>query len=898
MKPDQWKRIRSALEQAFELEGDPRAEYLARLEAEDASIAESVRDLLERDADGSIGETPPREAWNRLFDVPVLPAGTRLGPYEVANVIASGGMGTVYSARRADEEFDKAVAIKLIKRGMDSDDVLRRFRYERQVLADLEHPGIARLIDGGVSDEGQPFFVMEFVEGEVIDDWCDSNKLSIRERLRLFQKVCHAVHYAHQRLVVHRDLKPSNILVTNDGEPKLLDFGVARMLDPETEAERSQLSADRGFFGTPSFASPEQVRGERVTTSSDVYSLGVVLYRLLAGKRPYELSQLSRAEAQRLICEVEPTKPSRLLEDLPDSPLHRARTRLVGDLDNIVLMALRKEPERRYASAEQFAEDIGRHLDGMPVMALPNTFGYRAAKFLRRNRASSVIGAALILSLFGGIVTGTRLYRAAVLSNEKAVERLEDARRLAATFIFEVSGDIGPLEGTVRARERIVRSALEYLDQLALDSENDPGVRLDLANAYLRLGDLQGGAVRSNLGQRDKARASYERASEMAEALSAEAPDSQLYSELTARCLLGHADLDLIEGNVTSFNERLELALSLCPAESSFPAVLETRATILTRLGDWLISNGEAAQALPKLLESVGIQEGLREEDLGSARRRRDFALACNKLSEAYLYAGEVEQAEGFCLQACAEMLALFETEPEDSESRQLLATTHFSLGTLYVRTSRFEEAIEPLQVSTEQARILVDADPNNDLAQRNRVAGLHTLGAALTQLGRLEESVEVTEEALLATRSLMEKAGSSLKTRRDYAIGCSSLAGSLTRLGRLEEAVEYNEQALAEFEALRDADPDRGEVKRDLAACLTTIGGYHMGAGKDEARSMDERREHADRALECFGKALDELTELESVGKLAKVDEPFLGMLSRFVGDAESLGAFLRDSN
>jgi serine/threonine protein kinase len=447
MRPEEWKRVREALEAALDLEGEARAAHLARLRAEDAALADSVEELLARDTD-SVVDAASAVPFDELVSPGALEPGTRLGAYRVEGLIASGGMGSVYRAERSDAQFEKSVAVKLIKRGMDSEEILRRFRYERQVLAALEHPGIARLLDGGVSEDGQPYFVMEYVEGAPIDRWCEEQELSTEARLRLFQKVCHAVHYAHQRLVVHRDLKPSNILVTADGEPKLLDFGVARMLDPEAGVELSRSTGEQGFFGTPSYASPEQLLGERVTTATDVYSLGVVLYRLLAGKRPYELSKVSRAEGARLVCEVEPARPSRAAREEGKAGAALAK-RLEGDLDTIVMMALRKEPERRYASAEQLADDVQRHLSGHPVVARRNTLGYRASKFLGRNRAASAIGAALVVSLLVGFLTSSQLYIEASAATEEAEaasaeakRSYEEIRRLASTFIFDVSGDI------------------------------------------------------------------------------------------------------------------------------------------------------------------------------------------------------------------------------------------------------------------------------------------------------------------------------------------------------------------------------------------------------------------------------------------------------------------------
>jgi eukaryotic-like serine/threonine-protein kinase len=319
-----------------------------------------------------------------------LQPGRRIGPYRVLREIGRGGMGSVYLAARADDAFQKLVAIKIIRRGLDTDDVLRRFRSERQILATLDDPNITRLLDGGTTDDGLPYFVMEYVEGEPIDQYCDARKLNITERLKLFQGVCAAVSYAHQNLVIHRDIKPGNVLVTKEGLPRLLDFGIAKLLAPGAGHRTTTMLRPL----TPEFASPEQVRGELVTTASDVYSLGVRLYQLLTGRRPYRAATGTAAEIEAAICDEEPEKPSlaitrcgKTASTLGASPSPEAvsatregtrdklRRRLAGDLDNIVLLALRKEPQRRYASANQLSEDIGRHLTSLPVIARPDTAG-------------------------------------------------------------------------------------------------------------------------------------------------------------------------------------------------------------------------------------------------------------------------------------------------------------------------------------------------------------------------------------------------------------------------------------------------------------------------------------------------------------------------------------------
>ncbi|MCB9914913.1 MAG: serine/threonine protein kinase [Planctomycetes bacterium] len=887
MDSQRWMRVRERVEELLELDGDARAARLAAIASLDPELAAEVARLVERDGDAPVDATPVAAPYERLFGADALAPGTRLGAYRIVAELGAGGMGAVYRAERADDEFEKAVAIKLVKRGMDSAEVLERFRKERQVLADLEHPGIARLLDGGVSPDGRPYLVMEYVEGEPIDAWCDRVRPPLDARLRLFQQICRAVHHAHQRLVVHRDLKPSNVLVDAAGEPKLLDFGVAKVLSAD-EHDATELTAEHAFLGTPSYASPEQLRGERVTTASDVYSLGVLLYRLLTGRRPYELSQVSREEGRRIVCEVEPTRPSRAPVAAPaDAAVPRGR--LTGDLDNIVMTALRKEPGRRYASAAQLAEDLERHLDGLPVLARPSTLGYRVGKFVRRNPVGVLSSAALLVTLVAGLVTSSRLYVEAAAANDAATRRFEDVRRMAATFIFDISGEIGPLEGRVEARTRIVAAALEYLDRLAAEADDDPRVLDELARAYLQLGDLQGGGTSANLGDRAAARASYAKAWELARELRARESESAGPRDLAARCLYRQSDQALLDGDGAEARRLLDDALASCPVGDA-PRALELRAVVLTRLADLDKRDGRPADALPRLVECVALQERLLDAGGDDPALRRGLAVAYNKLSEARFYAGDADEAERLCRRACELLQELVDEGFRDAETPQLHATAHAWLGTMYMRQQRFEEALAPFDVAREATRRIVEADPANDLARFNRGVGLQMYATTLMRLGRHDEAVEVLREVQDGARAALARRPQDKRMRRQLAVASSVLAGTLTELRRWSDAEAQNAAALEAFEALRAAEPGAAEPRRDLAACLTNVGALHMGRAADAELSADERRRHGEAAREAFTSARAELGALADDGRLAPVDEPLLGVLDAHRHDADVL--------
>jgi serine/threonine protein kinase/TolA-binding protein len=517
MEPERWRQIEDLFHRALDCEPGRRAVFLDSACAGDASLRHEVESLLSSYDKGSFTETPAFAEGVKLLEESEARslAGQNIGPYRVIRMIGQGGMGAVYLAARADQAFQKEVAIKLIKRGQDTDDVIRRFRGERQILASLDHPNITRLFDGGTTEDGLPYFVMEYIPGQPIDNYCDSQKLTIADRLKLFQSVCAAVHYAHQNLVIHRDIKSGNILVTSEGVPRLLDFGIAKLLAAEPSVTERTLTLARRM--TPESASPEQVRAENITTASDVYSLGVLLYKLLTGHSPYRLAGRSSDEIERAICEEDPEKPSTVIDraegattpqsvsETREGAADKLRRRLRGDLDNIVLMALRKEPQRRYASVLQFSEDIRRHREGLPVIARRDTPGYRAAKFVGRHKTGVAAAALIFLSLAAGIVATVRQTRIARAERDKAQVEKAKADRINA-FLRDMLSFSDTRSGSPNTKKGHDATLADMLDEAGPRAETElndqPAVkaemlrtigvaytiqpRFDLAEHYLR----------------------------------------------------------------------------------------------------------------------------------------------------------------------------------------------------------------------------------------------------------------------------------------------------------------------------------------------------------------------------------------------------------------------------
>lgn len=535
MNTSRWEQVKSVLGHALErADSAERASFLAHACADDTSLRREVESLLQHASDRLDTCAAQLSIGGGLEGTPAI-IGRRIGAYEIVRELGRGGMGAVYLATRADREFQKQVAIKLLKRGTDTDEVLSRFRAEREILARLEHPNIARLLDGGTTDDGLPYFVMEYVAGARITDYCFAHALGVADRLKLFLKVCGAVQFAHQNLIVHRDLKPANILITIDGEPKLLDFGIAKLLDPTHSLEVTAVDRQRL---TPAYASPEQVRGEPITTGSDVYALGALLYELLAGASPHRFATAhpSPRELLRVIGEVMPARPSAV------AAITANRPRVAGDLDRIVLQALRKEPHARYPGVGFLAEDVHRFLKGLPVRARPATFGYRARKFVNRNKMAVGAGMIAVVALLVGTAMIISNARRAESEARRAQRHFQDVRQLAGAFVFEFDDAIATLPGATAARQLVVNRALEYLDKLAREASGDRALQLELAAAYLKVGDVQGRPYTANLGDSAGALRSYTKAADIAAFWATQEKNS---SQWEARSLVSRADVDL-----------------------------------------------------------------------------------------------------------------------------------------------------------------------------------------------------------------------------------------------------------------------------------------------------------------------------------------------------------------
>jgi serine/threonine protein kinase/tetratricopeptide (TPR) repeat protein len=792
------KTLQQILDEAQTLPPHERLRFIREACATDSDLYASAMHELESrqqwfgDEGGAASESVDEDSAVDL-------AGERIGPYRIVRSLGRGGMGEVFLAERADEQFRQQVAIKLVRRGLLSRHVQGRLKLERQILATLDHPNIARLFDGGTTTDGTPYIVMEYVDGEPIDIYCDSRSLGVEQRLRLFQVVCSAVHRAHQNLIVHRDLKPSNILVARDGSPKLLDFGIAKMLDDRTMMHTMAVTQADYRVLTPDHASPEQIRGDPITTASDTYVLGVVLYELLCGCKPFTLKGNRLGDLERAICEETPPLPSMVVQAREDGPgiarqrgtsPARLRRELAGDLDNIVLMAMRKEAERRYSSVEQFAADVQRHLDGMPVLARADAWSYRAGKFLKRHALVTGLATAFVALLIGFSIT--TYVQSGRIAQERDLARAERSRAQTAQrraeavseFLIDSFRQADPSHARgkeITAREILDTGAARITRELGAQPDLQATLLDTIGSVYLSL-DLpadaqplieQGLAVRRRLYG--------EQHLDVASSLYSLNRVHEKKGDLkTAEALAvdGLAINSLLTGN-----DSLETAGSLCRL-----------GVIQHARGDLANAERHLEQCLRIRTARLGPNHELLTVPLDNLARlaqdRRDFVTA-ERLYRAAI-AIDVRNHR--------------EKHPQYVRHLHNLATALHGHGNLDAAEPLYRETVELFrQILGPQHSETLDASAN--------------LGRLLKDRGRYDEAQQTYETALAASR----------KAHPEPHVDVAHL---LTDLGRLAlERKQYDEAEARYKEALRIYHATLPSGHGYTAAALTTLGRTQLEA-------------------------------------------------------------------
>jgi tetratricopeptide (TPR) repeat protein len=688
---------------------DRRSTLIELLCQGDGGLMEEVRSLVE--ASQAEETLSARLSVQAHIDLDAMAPGKCVGPYQLERLLGRGGMGAVYLAHRADGEFQQQVAIKLIDVPLATDLFREPFRMERQILASLVHPYIARLLDGGVSSDGELYLAMEYVDGVSIVRYCKENHLSLPSRLLLFVKVCEAVQYAHQNLVIHRDLKPDNILVVADGTPRLLDFGTAKLLTPMPSSGEFTLMGLQSY--TPQYASPEQVMGRPITTASDIYSLGLLLYLMVAEVPPYELKELTTETMLRVICTEEPPKPSALAvsEEPPDA-----------DLDAITLKALRKEPQQRYISVDQFAADLQAYLNGLPVLARRGTLRYRAGKFARRNKVALSAAALLFATVLAGLVGILWQWRAANLERGRVEARSEDLRQLSNSLLSEIDEALKELPGSTPVQQLIVQRVLEHLDHVAKDAAGDRRTQLDLVSAYTRLGNLQGNPYEQNIGDATGAVISLDKAVGIAHALQSRNPKDP--SVLGALAIALKARSNVLFGMSRTRESIVAMRAAIDAFHAQFantaatPVQLNEAAGAFNGLGDQLglpgvASLGDSAGALDAYRKAVELSRRALAIDPNFTRSSRTLAIDFSKIGDIVIQTDPAAAVAEY-RQSLSAWSALIASGDSSATSKRGLARVYMKLGQALSLSRDYTAALAAFDQADSTIRRYAAADPKD----------------------------------------------------------------------------------------------------------------------------------------------------------------------------------------
>lgn len=883
----QWQKLNEILSAAIELEPARQKSFLGEACNGDEELRREAEAMLaasaQAEAQGFLAQDAFVVGTNVLVNHDRL-EDERIGHYKLIREIGRGGMGAVFLAER--EDFRQQAAVKIIKRGMDTDEIVRRFERERDVLASLNHPNIARLLDGGTTDDGLPYIVMEYVEGEIITEFCDKRRLTIEERLEIFRKVCAAVAYAHQNLVIHRDIKPSNILIDADGEPKLLDFGIAKLLT----ADSAEQTATGANLMTPEYASPEQIRGERITTAGDIYSLGVLLYELLCGHRPFRFKNCAAGEVLQIISEQKPPAPSTAAlttEEIelrdgdtkqilsPDTVAEmrsekpaRLQRKLTGDLDNIVLMSLRKEPARRYESVQQFAEDVRRHLEGLPVFARPATFGYQVSKFVRRNRAAVSFAAVALLAMLIGF--SVAVWQAVVAREERAraERRSDEIRRLTETLLKDLEKDVAALPGSDAARAKLSKVSIEYLNGLAQET-NDPKVLRQLSEAYVLLGKQFGYAS----GDSDEFRSNISRGYEISRRLVADYPDDLEAKNLLAKNLEEYEFCCVSEPTqkVKIAEERARLREEIADAapddHQAFYELGEAYGSLNYLLS--LYERRDEARSYRRLaMKASERQIQLLEKPSATERERDLLALAYMNLGAAYSEEfNDLPTAETNFRRALAVAETLVAEHPDYrlawtrlSAANREIATIRYNQGDFQSALNYFRECLRLVRAANKQS-----TDVQMQVAEPNYML---RVAENLHRTGQKNEALQMMSDARIAfnrVNSIGQTSAPGLSRQAEFLRWSGE---TYTALGRMNEALANYREAESLWNKVLADDPKLfDEVNRQLARLYISRGNTYF----DNRAGIQEARNQYQKAFEIF-------SPLKSKNKLWLDDLRILG--------------------
>jgi serine/threonine protein kinase/tetratricopeptide (TPR) repeat protein len=907
MTADRWRQVEDLFHQALDQPEPDRRAWLDQACAGDNELKSEILSLLASDLE-SEGKFVGAQVEQAVIAMAAEPSADqkisdrRIGPYKLIRELGRGGMGAVYLAARADDQYESQVAIKLVRPGLDTEFILRRFRRERQILARLQHPHIARMLDGDTTPDGVPYIVMEYVDGgSWITKYAIENDLTVDQRLRLFFPVCAAVAHAHRNFVVHRDLKPGNILINREGAPKLLDFGISKLLHMGAAAASETREVN---LMTPDYASPEQIVGDPVTIASDIYSLGAVLYELLTGKRPHVIENCRPLELEKAICHTDTVSPSVAVR--PSPALAR---RLAGDLDNIVLRAMQKSPDRRYASVDEFADDIRRHLEHRPVLARRDSMWYRSGKFFRRNRVAASLTGLAAASLIAG--TAISVYQARI-----AQQRYQQVRKLASTFVFDVDAAARDLPGSMKVRQLIATTGLEYLDNLSRNSARDWDLKRELAAAYQRIADVQGGANTSNLGDPAAALVSYRHAESLLDEVLKHDPSNRkaLMDWFNLVAIIG--DLQVANGGeraaVDTYSrgmQRLDEALAAGANPDADPELEHAAAVYLFDLARVLRLTGELKASGERVARGIDLAKKAAAAKPDDKEVRSSLSMGYAQLAGDFADRGDLQEAVKQYRLGVAELEALCARFPNDAHARHELMLAYSHVGdTLgnpgFPNLGDIDGARAEYVKMAAVAKSLYEADASDTRAVMDYGISLLRVGLTTTdrdaKLATLRQSEQILtlsvkqnpKHTLAGTHKgwVEEEIGDLLKDRdhagaiRQYQSAASSSFAVLavepasrsgqrrviTALGKLaqeqvhagqRDQAETNLQKLLQFgRDVKEKSPGSFSYRLTYARAMHTVGdGYSALALAAPAR-------------DAYKKTLEELHAIESQPEFAAV--------------------------
>lgn len=851
--PAAWRALQSELDVLMALPESERAVQLAAVGAKDPAMGAELLHLLAQIGADVLPESLPLSSLTALDSGDDDRSGQHFGPFVVDACIGRGGSGAVYRAHR-EGDYAQTVAIKLLHGARIDAAGARRLQHERDVLARLDHPGIVRLVDAGVTADGRPFLALEHVEGLTWDRYLIERAPPAAERLGMFAAVCDAVAYAHQRLLVHRDIKPGNLMVTGDGTPKLLDYGIAKLLGDQDD---STLTRDFGTSLTPAYAAPEQLRGESVTTATDVHALGILLYETLSGRHPFRDAG-HRGETLRQAIMQASAPP---LSHCPEMIAMPASWR--GDLERIVAMALEKEPERRYASAREFGDDVRAVLAGRPVRARRASAGYVLSRFVGRNRIAVAVVAACVLLLIATAIAALWQSRIAADQRARAERRFDDVHRFANVVLFDYQEGIRRLAGSLPMQRRLVADALRYLESLRRDADDDPGLLADVVSAYIKVGDLQGNPYGPNIGDLEGAARSYGEAQALLNILRAGHHDRDSAGATQARLWSRIAELRHQAGELDEARDIFERSLL---AFEALPADLRTKVDIVTvhahvldHYGDLLGREGGASlndidAARKSHMQARALREAALSLDPEHSGLRYGRYQSELRDGEYWIGQNDMRQAETALLRALATITGLVDADPEDTFYRYEQALVHSRLVPVQEAMGQLDASVQSALRALATTELMMTRDPGNDMLRQAVSASCGWAAKQLLKAGRAQDAMPVVARQIEINRQWLSAAPGNPEASLALSLAYRRRSELLEAQHDYSGAVASHRQALDLQTPIIALSPDFA-----LSHALTQM---HLGRNLAAGNEMDAARESLQASTDALSRLVAESPE------------------------------------